>query len=142
MRQNETKLKPVQATVLEHLIAGRSVTDAAKSANVSRSTVHRWLKADFVFQAELNRSRRELLAHVESTLLSLSTRAAQTVAEAIEAGDVGASFRVLKGIGALTGTYTPIGSEDPDKLSEEDEIARQEDDNHRSLRRLMVSLQS
>ena len=142
MRQNETKLKPAQATVLEHLIAGRSVTDAAKSAKVSRSTVHRWLKEDFVFQAELNRSRRDLLAHVESTLLSLSIRAAQTVAEAIEAGDVGASFRVLKGIGALPGTYTPSGSEDPDTLREEYELARQAEDKDRSLRRLMVSLQS
>jgi hypothetical protein len=140
MRQNVTDLKPSQLSVLERLLAGQTVTDAAKAGGVSRATVHRWLKEDYSFQAELNRSRHELNEAIGNALLSTALRATTNVAAAIEGGDVSASLKLLKGIGALSGQPVSIMSDDADILRHEEEIARQAEDSDRDLRRLLASL--
>src|SRR5438046_1747190 len=63
MQQNATPagtLSGTQERALTMLLSGKSITDAATAAEVDRTTVHRWLKEDFGFQAALNRGRREL----------------------------------------------------------------------------------
>jgi hypothetical protein len=52
-------LTPEQDAAVAALLAGRTVTDAAAATGVDRTTVHRWLKKDFAFQAALNLGRRE-----------------------------------------------------------------------------------
>lgn len=44
-------LQPAQFHALACLAGGSSVTDAAEGAGVDRTTVHRWLREDVVFQA-------------------------------------------------------------------------------------------
>ena len=127
MQQNGTDLKPVQLATVEKLMTGSSVTDAAKAANVSRGTIHRWLSEDFKFQAELSRRRRDLQMVVDSSLLAIAHRATEVVAAAVESGDVTASIRVLKGIGALSGNAPRIGAEDPKTLREKANYRRFQD---------------
>jgi hypothetical protein len=55
----QRELTPKQAQVISALASGSTVTDAAKLAEVDRTTVHLWLKTDARFVAELNRERQE-----------------------------------------------------------------------------------
>jgi hypothetical protein len=139
MLRNGTEVKPLQLAVLDQLMAGRSISEAARSADVARSTVHRWLKEDFAFQAELNRLRHELRESVEGALLAAAVRAAQTVVQAVEDGDVSVSIKLLKGVGALSGHPNSIGSDDPDVVRQEDELARQAEESDRKLRWLATA---
>lgn len=138
MKQNATKLTRKQLTVLEQLVSGATITHAAKTTKVSRSTIHRWLKDDFDFQAELNRRRGELQEAIHGTLRSVAHRAAQNVAEAVEGGDVSVSLKVLKGIGALSGEAPRPVTDDAEVLREEAEIDRAEQQSDREIRRLLA----
>ena len=126
--QNEERkpITPDQIRVLERLLAGETVTAAAKAVGVDRSTLHRWLRDDFEFQAALNRWKRELSNAVQARLLAITHKAAQTVENAVDQGNLTASLAVLKGMGALSGTPVSSGCEDPKILSEEAELAREE----------------
>ena len=83
MGQNETDqatcdLSKAQLTAMEALLTGSTVTCAASVAGVARTTVHRWLRQDWDFQAELNRLKREVRDATEMRLLSAAESAART----------------------------------------------------------------
>ena len=137
MPQNETgSLDPQQVAALGCLLTGNTVTEAARSSGVSRETVHRWLREDFEFQAAYNRGRFELMQAIGTHLLATAHRAAANVAKAIEEGDLRASLAVLRGLGSLAGKGPVCGTDDPQVLREESEIAKKESQFHRSLRNL------
>jgi len=142
MSQNPTDpgrasgLTPKQVLAAGALTAGQTITDAAQAAGVDRSTVHRWLREDFHFQAALNAARRDLLSEIENRLLRLAHDAANAVGQAIEAGDVSAAIAVLRGIGALSGKRPAIGLENPEELRQEDATERDERVFHRLIRRV------
>ena len=142
MQQNATpgELSTKQSRVLNALLLGSTVSSAAESGGVDRSTVYRWLKDDFVFQAELNRRRRDLCHAIERSLLATAVTAAETLRNAVEAGDVATSLQVLRGTGVLSGKTPPLGPEDPEVLRDEASIARAEADTDRELRKLLGSL--
>ena len=94
---------PDQLTVIESLVAGKSITAAAKQAGIRRETVHRWMREDYEFQAALHRLRRELLESVGAQVLATSRRAAETVDKAVAGGDVKTALQVLRGTGMLSG---------------------------------------
>jgi hypothetical protein len=58
-------LKLNQTIALEHLFAGKTVTKAAEAAGVDRTTVHRWLREDWAFQAAYHRTQRDYRREVE-----------------------------------------------------------------------------
>ena len=104
MPQNTTpeKLTNQQERVLERLLAGDTVTAAAKAVKLDRSTVHRWFREDLEFQAAYNEGRYELRAATRDRLFRLTERAAETVEHAVESGDVRTSLRLLERLGLLT----------------------------------------
>ena len=59
-KEEKEALTPQQIAALERLLAGETVTDTAKAVKIDRSTLHRWLRENFEFQAALNRRKREL----------------------------------------------------------------------------------
>ncbi len=151
MRQNTTPnedrkaLSPEQTRVLEHLLSGQTISAAAKAVGVDRSTLHRWARQDFEFQAEFNRMRRELADAVQTRLLTVADKAAEVLGNAVHQGDLSASLQVLRGMGALIGTPVRLGPEDPEVLRENAELAREESEllraerkNSRQLRNLIV----
>ena len=111
-----------QQIALAQLLLGKNVTEAAKAAKVDRTTVHRWLKTDFEFQAAFNRGRQELQDALQARLLQLAERAIETIEEAVAEGDVRAALAVLKGLGLLDGRPLPLNSDDPADLEREWEI--------------------
>ena len=143
--QEREVLKPEQINALERLLLGETVTAAAKAVGIDRSTLHRWLRKDFEFQAAFNRRKRELAEAVQVRLLSLADKAAAVVGNAVEQGNLNAALAVLRGIGALSGTPVTPGLEDPEVLREHAEMAREESEllraetkSSRQLRSLIV----
>jgi hypothetical protein len=121
MRRNATPaadLTPSQEKALAALLAGKSVTDAATVGEVDRTTVHRWLKDDFAFQAALNRGRRDLREAMQARLMGLAEKAAECVERSITEGDGKAALALLKGLGLLPGELPKIGSDDPADLED------------------------
>jgi hypothetical protein len=123
MRQNATPadgaLTPAQEAALAALLAGQTVTDAAVAAGVDRTTVHRWLKEDFAFQAAFNGGRQELRQALQGRLLALAEKAVGAVEATVSAGDGKAALALLKGLGLLPGQPAKLGSDDPRELANE-----------------------
>lgn len=105
-------LSTTQERALAALLAGMSVTDAAAAARVDRTTLHRWLKDDYGFQAELNRERRLHREAMQARLTALAARAVQNVEASVAAGDCRTSLAVLRAVGVLS----PPRNEDPQDL--------------------------
>jgi AcrR family transcriptional regulator len=131
MRRNRTReaeatgaprtLDPNQLTVLEALLAGSSITDAAAAVGVSRTTVHRWLKDDFLFRAEVNSARHTLRQTSLARLDVLCERSIEVLAGALnQANDTRVALEVLKGCGVLGGDRR-IGTADAELLKAEEE---------------------
>jgi hypothetical protein len=74
-RDEPSKLSPTQQQALAALLAGSTVTAAADAEGVDRTTVHRWLRSDYDFQAAMNRARRELRDATASRLYDAAKRA-------------------------------------------------------------------
>ena len=90
-----------QRTAIEWLTAGETAVSAAAAAGVSRSTVHRWLRADAAFQAAYNAWQADVAATARARLLGLADAAVTTVAAALAAGDARTALAVLQAQGLL-----------------------------------------
>jgi hypothetical protein len=144
LRQNTTpgdreprELSPSQARALTSLAEGATVSTAARAAGVDRTTVHRWLRHDYAFQAAHNASRRELRHELGVQLEQAVQASLKTVLAAIDGGDVRAALTVLKGSGVLA--QESIGSENPAELEEEAELTERERTSRRKERRLFAA---
>ena len=126
-------VSPAQERAIEALMAGATVTDAAKAANVSRQSLHRWRRDDYSFVARLNAARRDLREEVEHRLQALASEAIDSVSRAIQGGDARAGLSLLKGLGLLSGERVDIGEEDPVTLLAEAELAERRAANKRAL---------
>ena len=129
MRRNRTReaevfeaprtLDPSQLTVLEALLAGSTITDAAATVGVSRTTVHRWLKDDYLFRAEVNAARHALRQTSLARLDALCERSIEVLRGALDqSSDTRIALEVLKGCGILGGDRT-VGTLDAELLEAE-----------------------
>jgi hypothetical protein len=137
---DDSQLSRSQLDALGALGTGATVTEAARRAGVDRTTLHRWLRRDYAFQASWNRMRRELKREVESGVERLASAALKAVEDAIAGGDIRASLAVLKGVGFLSGDRRPIGPEDPEEVATEDRLVASEAEADKSLRKLISQL--
>ncbi len=103
-------LSPNQVTALEGLLAGKTAAEAAAAAGVGRTTIYKWLRIDFAFQAALNRGRRDLQQAVSYRVEQLAADAAECVARAVREGNVKAAMEILKRLNVLA--PREIGSDD------------------------------
>ena len=107
------RLSATQATALEGLLAGKTVVEAAAAAGVGRTTIHKWMRVDFAFQAALNRGRRDLQQAVACRVDQLAADAAECVTRAVREGDAKIALEILKRTNALG----------PRKIGSDDEVA-------------------
>ena len=138
--KNDPPLPRPQLDALEALGAGATVTEAARQAGVDRTTVHRWLRDNFSFQAAWNRLRRDLEREAETRIERLAHEALGAVEDAVASGDARVALAVLKGVGLLAGARLMIGCTDADALEAESRIATAEADSDRSLRELTAQV--
>ena len=87
MRQNDTNnsrsLSEKQLVALPFLLTTHSWTDAAKAAEVSRSTLYRWMEED-TFRQELKRLRNEALELTHSEMKGLMFKATLVLGMAMD----------------------------------------------------------
>lgn len=86
-------LTAAQSTALEALLAGASVTEAAKAAGVTRQTVSEWRNQHGAFMAALNAAAHDQLGHLATRVQALAPVAID-VLEADLTGDDPALRRV------------------------------------------------
>ena len=133
-------LAPQQLQAIELLLSGQTLTAVAGTVGVRRETVHRWQREDWPFIAAVNTSKRELHDAAPARLLSVWSKAADNLANAIEEGDLKASVLLLKGLGGLAGVTPHIGIEKVEQLAEEAEIIQEEAQTAALLRRSLATL--
>ena len=123
MQQNATEIELTEAQeiALAALVVGKSDTDAAKEADVDRTTLYRWRKNDFNFKAALNRARREMREAVQARLFAIAARATDTVEKAITDGDAKVALQLLRDLRILDGRAADVGDDDPARLKKEQE---------------------
>ncbi len=119
------ELSRQQEKALECLLAGDTVTAAAKSGRIDRSTLHRWLREHCEFQAAYNGRRRELQNAAQVRLLRLAEKAVDCVVSAVENGDVKTGLRVLEGLGLLSGEIA-VGPEDVEGVKAQQAVIKHE----------------
>ena len=84
---------------------------------MGRAAVYRWLKNDFLFQAELNRGLSELRRAIFVNVDRLAAKAVLCVEKAIDEGNVKVALEVMRRAGLFN--LRPTGSDDPAKLAAE-----------------------
>lgn len=110
------RLSEPQRMAIESLLSGASTTAAALAAGVDRSSLYRWRKDDFTFQAALSAMRRERWEEVNALVLNLARKAADVVSVALDEGDVKAALAILRGAGMLAVSLPRPEAEDPEAL--------------------------
>jgi hypothetical protein len=126
-------LPPAQIAALDALLSGKTATDAATAAGISRSTLYNWLGKDFRFQAAVNRGRRDLRQAVVCRADQLAADAAECVARAVREGDVKAALEILKRANIFAASK--IGSVDEAVLQYEEQKREVDRDTHLALAR-------
>lgn len=100
MGQNGTPT-PRQTRAIEALVAGKSITEAAEYAGVSRRTVHRW-QQDPTFQRSLRAAQDAALSALVRQMTDLSESARETLEAVMADPDAPPSVRVRAALGALS----------------------------------------
>jgi len=117
-------LSTPQRTALTALIRGSNIKDAAQTAGVHRTTLHRWISSNPTFRAAYNAWQHECKESTKTKLLSVVQDALSTVISAIQKGNHSLAYRLLKDLGVLT--KIDPGLTDPQLLQKEmqtDQIA-------------------
>lgn len=134
LEASQNELTAIQIEVLSALLSGETIKAAAKLAGVDRSSVHRWLRDDWNFQAARNRGIEAIQAATIAGLQTLAQSALEVIQESIRDGDQQTAINVLKGVGLLSGHQFVPGSGNSDVLREESEIRRREAASNLKLR--------
>jgi hypothetical protein len=78
-QNGQATLSAAQVKALAVLGAGQSVSDAARAAEVDRTTVHRWLHNNPRFAAEFNAAQLEMADTVKAGLRQLANETISTL---------------------------------------------------------------
>ena len=82
----EKRLSNRQREVLPHIAASDSLAEGARRANISRTTIYKWLEDDD-FRAELSRVRAEMADLAQAEIQGLMLKATAAVDKALD-GDI------------------------------------------------------
>ena len=121
-------LSPKKEKALELLLAGKTVTQAAKEIRVSRQTLSDWKNHDPIFIAELNRRRGELWDAARERLRGLLSQAVDVLEEDLTSAEdrrlrQQAAVHILKALGIYgKENFQPLGPATPEAV----EKAREE----------------
>jgi hypothetical protein len=96
-----SNLTPVQAQVVQALAAGRSVSAAAREAQLHRSTIHNWLKDQPSFAAAVKIARESYRLELGDDLLDLAGDALNTLRSLISSPDTPPAVRLRAALAAL-----------------------------------------
>ncbi len=95
-------LSEPQLAVLRLLASGRTLTEAAKGANISRGAIYRWMNASQLFIAAQEQIRRQMRQGLKIDVEALAADALMNIQLAVAAGkDPRLCLALLKYLGLL-----------------------------------------
>ena len=94
-------LSPVQTKVLELLLAGHSISEAARQSGVHRTTIHHWCRSQSRFRPAWEQSRAALASNLFDGLHDLAGTALTALRQTLENPDTPPSVRVRSALGIL-----------------------------------------
>ncbi len=133
------QLSEKQLMAIDLILSGKVDREVAEAVGVSRSTISDWRNGNYVFQAELNKRRREIQEAGREKLRRIRNKALDTVEKAIEEGDVKTALEILRLTGIEQEDLKAIGSDNPETLEEQrrdaEEWSRKLENISKNLRR-------
>jgi transposase len=102
-RQNSTEstLTPKQLEVIQAIAGGASKAEAARRADVDRTTIYTWLKNDPDFEAVLTLARCECADATKARLRELADDAVKTVSEIMKSKEIPAGVRLKAALAVI-----------------------------------------
>ena len=110
-------LSPEQLNAIELLIQGETDQAVADAIGRDRTTLWHWKTRTPFFMATLEARRQEQFGQSAQRLRNLLSQAIDNIAGAVEAGDVKASFELVRATG-LHGFAPPTGDTNVEVLAE------------------------
>jgi hypothetical protein len=104
------------------ILSGKSISEAARSSGVGRTTIYNWLRCDPFFQAAFNQWQDEMEKSCRARLLTMTDKAADAVCRAVEGGDAKLAMQLLKGMGIIS--PAPARLTDPDEIRQDADLDR------------------
>jgi DNA-binding phage protein len=92
---------PDRRAALRCLKMTGTMSEAAKAAGVSRSSIYRWKNENAAFRALCNRWEREKIDECSDGVTSLLSKAVAALEKALDNGDARAALVVLKSMGIM-----------------------------------------
>jgi hypothetical protein len=105
---------------LEHLVAGKSMSEASRLTGIPRITIYRWLKTDPAFQAAFNEWHEQMENSVRARLMAMTDVAAEAVQKSLENGDARTAMQLLIRMGLFK--EKPPGPTDADEVAQRMEM--------------------
>lgn len=100
-------LTPVQGHVATSLAAGASLTSAAESANVGRTTIYDWLNNSMDFSAAVEQARSEFVLILRDQLRDASVKALATITAILDDPTAPAAVRLKAALAILNRPHFP-----------------------------------
>jgi transposase-like protein len=97
----KSNLTPAQSQVAAALAEGSSVTAAARSAGIHRTTVHHWMRTSAEFRAAVERARSDFEAALADELRDISASALQTLRSLLSNPESPPSVRLRAALAVL-----------------------------------------
>lgn len=121
---NNRQLNIKQENAIDLLLIGKTDKETAQEVGVSRQTVNDWRNNDSLFEAELNRRRKEVWGSQLERLRNLLAQAVVVLEEDLQTTDErrlrqSAAVHVLKSVGLYGFDLTPTGATDPEGIEGE-----------------------
>jgi hypothetical protein len=105
-----------QRNAIDLLILGKTDQETADTVGVSRETVWSWHHEHPLFMSTLELRRAEVWGTAGERLRSLMSKAVENIAQAIEDGNLTASWELLKCTSMYGGVVNVLSETDPEKI--------------------------
>lgn len=86
MTENDKTLSFDESELIQHLISGKSISEAARILNIADKTARRWLLRPHVAEA-YQEIQKDVSAHVREQIKALSTKAIKALEESLALSD-------------------------------------------------------
>jgi AcrR family transcriptional regulator len=106
-RISDNILSPAQAQVIAALAQGRTITDAARDADLHRTTIHNWFRDKPAFKTAFEEAQREYVAALQDGMRDLAARAVETLRSLLDDPKASPAVRLRTALAILQHPHFP-----------------------------------
>ena len=104
---SDATLSPVQAQVIASLAQGRTITDAARDADLHRTTIHHWFRTEPAFKTAFEAAQREYVETLHDGMRDLAARAVETLRSLLDDPKTPPAVRLRTALAILQRPHFP-----------------------------------